>query len=367
MSVHSDKFGTHVIISDIVKTYGVGNRAVDGVSLDILPGEFVTLLGPSGSGKTTTLNAIAGFVELDRGSIQFDGVDISSLPPHRRGVGMVFQHFSLFPHMTVRDNIGYPLRQRKVGKAEASRLIEDALGLVRLEGYGDRMPSQLSGGQQQRVAVARALVFKPRVLLMDEPFGALDKKLREELQVELRGLHRKLGVTIIFVTHDQEEALLLSDKIAVFDGGSIRQVGTPQDIYQTPKSAFVAGFLGDSNLIKGSIEEIGNALTFVADSDDFEITCGPNDIGPGPAFLFLRPDRMQILSEDRDLGALLAVRGRIEEILFAGGSLRTFARTQGGERLSLRVDTDAQTRLVLGAEVLIGWSSSDCYFLPVGQ
>src|SRR5580698_4772396 len=240
--------GAAVVLSGLEKRYdNVG--AVRGVSLDIRSGEFLTLLGPSGSGKTTTLMMIAGFEVPSAGDIAIDGRSVVALPPHKRNIGMVFQNYALFPHLTVAENIGFPLKQRGVDRATRARKVAESLELVRLPGYQARTPRQLSGGQQQRVALARAIVFRPRLLLMDEPLGALDKQLRESLQLEMRRLHADLGITFIYVTHDQEEALTMSDRIAVMNEGRIAQVGTPEDLYDRPCDQFVASFIGESNFL----------------------------------------------------------------------------------------------------------------------
>ncbi|NLR99933.1 ABC transporter ATP-binding protein [Rhizobium sp. P38BS-XIX] len=240
-------------ISNATRYYpGAAKPAIDDISLDIAPGEFMTFLGPSGSGKTTLLSIIAGFVTLNAGSVEIDGQDITNLKPHKRDLGVVFQQYALFPHMTVSQNIAYPLRQRGVSKAEIATKVTHVLDLVQLGDFAHRLPRQLSGGQQQRVALARAVVYEPRALLLDEPLGALDKRLRDRLQLEIARMHRELGMTFVFVTHDQEEALTLSDRIAVFNNGKIVQVGTPTELYQRPNSLFVARFLGESNVMEGS-------------------------------------------------------------------------------------------------------------------
>jgi spermidine/putrescine ABC transporter ATP-binding subunit len=240
--------GVSVSLRDLEKAYDqVG--AVKGVSLAIRPGEFLTLLGPSGSGKTTTLMMIAGFEDPTGGDITIDGRSVIGLPPYRRNIGMVFQNYALFPHLTVAENVGFPLKQRRVDKVAREKLINETLELVHLPGYGARYPRQLSGGQQQRVALARAIVFKPRLLLMDEPLGALDKQLRENLQLEMRRLHADLGITFIYVTHDQEEALIMSDRIAVMNEGRVAQIGRPEELYDRPNSRFVASFIGESNFL----------------------------------------------------------------------------------------------------------------------
>jgi len=234
--------------------------AVDAIDMEMLPGEFLTLLGPSGSGKTTTLNMIAGFLDPTGGTIELNGEDISTTPPHKRDFGMVFQNYALFPHLTVDDNVAFPLKQRRIAKGERARLVREALELVDLGDKGGRMPSELSGGQQQRVALARAVVYSPRLLLLDEPLGALDRRLRQSLQGEIKRIHRELGLTFVFVTHDQDEAMSLSDRIAVFNDGHIERLGTPVDLYDDPGTLFVAEFLGESNLFMG--EKVGAEYTW---------------------------------------------------------------------------------------------------------
>ena len=243
--------GGRVELTGLVKRYGNSEPpAVDHIDLDIKPGEFITLLGPSGSGKTTTLNMIVGFTEPTSGAVRLNGKDITRTPPHRRNFGMVFQNYALFPHLTVAQNIAFPLRERKVPPAETTRLVTSALELVDLAGMGERRPHELSGGQQQRVALARAVVFSPSVLLLDEPLSALDRKLRQSLQREIKRLHQELGLTFVFVTHDQDEAMTLSDRIAIFNHGKIVAIGTPADLYHRPTTEFVARFLGESNVFR---------------------------------------------------------------------------------------------------------------------
>ncbi|WP_329377221.1 ABC transporter ATP-binding protein [Streptomyces sp. NBC_01716] len=246
--------GGRIELVGLTKQYGSGGNAVDDVSLDIAPGEFITLLGPSGSGKTTTLNMIAGFTRPTEGSILLNGRDVSALPSHRRNFGMVFQNYALFPHLTVAQNIAFPLRERKVGKEETARRVAEVIELTDLGGLETRRPDKLSGGQQQRVALARAVVFSPSVLLLDEPLSALDRKLRQSLQREIKRLHDELRLTFVFVTHDQDEAMTLSDRIAVFHEGRLERVGTPAALYREPGTHFVAQFLGESNLFAGTYE-----------------------------------------------------------------------------------------------------------------
>ncbi|ALG10609.1 ABC transporter ATP-binding protein [Kibdelosporangium phytohabitans] len=265
-------------ISGVSKVFaGLPRPAVDDVSLDIAPGEFMTFLGPSGSGKTTTLSMIAGFVPLTSGSICVDGKDISGLKPHKRDLGVVFQQYALFPHLTVAKNVAFPLQQRAVPKSEVQSRAADALTLVGLSDCADRLPRQLSGGQQQRVALARAVVYQPRALLMDEPLGALDKKLRDQLRKEIARMHRELGMTFLFVTHDQEEALTLSDRIAVFNNGKVEQVGTPTELYERPATLFVAQFLGESNVFT----EDGDHGAIVVRPERLDLHAGPDSVPSG--------------------------------------------------------------------------------------
>ena len=241
-------------LRDVRKSYA-GQAAVAGVDLLLRRHEFLTFLGPSGSGKTTTLMLVAGLQHPDAGSILLDGAPVDRLPPHRRDIGMVFQHYALFPHMTVRRNVAFPLEMCRVGRAETERRVRQALGIVGLSGLGDRLPRQLSGGQQQRVALARATVYRPALLLMDEPLGALDKQLRGQLQLEIKRMHRELRMSVLYVTHDQDEALTMSDRIAVFNAGRVEQVGTPLDLYERPATRFVAGFIGETNFFPGTVAE----------------------------------------------------------------------------------------------------------------
>ncbi|MEJ6488199.1 ABC transporter ATP-binding protein [Leucobacter sp. USCH14] len=268
--------GAEILLAGVSKHYPK-SIALDDVSLRVEAGEFMTFLGPSGSGKTTTLNLIAGFTDLTEGYVEIDGRRMDDVPVHKRGLGIVFQHYALFPHLSVLDNVLFPLKQRKVARAEAAERARAALVTAGLEGYEDRHPKELSGGQQQRVALARALVFEPKVLLLDEPLGALDKQLRERLQLELRRVHREVGRTFVFVTHDQEEALTLSDRIAVFNEGRIEQVGTSEDLYERPASLFVAGFIGESTKVTS---DDGASITVVR-PEHGELHATPDGVAPG--------------------------------------------------------------------------------------
>src|SRR5476649_2007572 len=292
-TVSSTGSGASVSLAGVEKRFDqVG--AVRGISLTVGAGEVLTLLGPSGSGKTTTLMMIAGFETPTGGDIAIDGKSVVARPPHKRNIGMVFQNYALFPHLTVAENIGFPLRQRNITKAERAKLVGEALELVHLPGYGGRYPRQLSGGQQQRVALARAIVFKPRLLLMDEPLGALDKQLRENLQLEMRRLHADLGITFIYVTHDQEEALTMSDRIAVMNDGLVAQVGSPEDLYDRPCDRFVASFIGESNFLPAIVRGMeGGMVVAECEGSIIRAICtSPQAVGQRVT-LTTRPERLR--------------------------------------------------------------------------
>jgi len=352
--------GAALALRDVVKHYGE-QFAVDGVSLDIQPGEFVTFLGPSGSGKTTTLNMIAGFTRLTRGQIEMDGRAIAALPPHKRNIGMVFQHYALFPHMTAAENVGFPLRQRKVRGAELAQHVERALAMVRLEGFGDRYPRQLSGGQQQRVALARAVVFEPRVLLMDEPLGALDKKLREWLQLEIKRIHRELGITFIYVTHDQEEALVLSDRIAVFRDGRIDQLGTAEELYERPETLFVAEFVGDSNVFPGRVARAGERLEVVGDGYRLQVRDDRLLPDGSPAVVVVRPEGLRVANGNAEANTLDAT---VREVIYLGSSRRLELEFRNGRRGHLREASNAPHSFSEGDAIRVTWAPEDGVVVP---
>ena len=302
-------------------------RAVDNISLSIAPGEFFSLLGPSGSGKTTCLRLIGGFEQPTSGTIKLFDTDASRLPPFEREVNTVFQDYALFPHMTVRDNVGYALMVRGVSKAERVRRSDEMLETVKLGGYGSRKPAQLSGGQRQRVALARALINKPRILLLDEPLGALDLKLREEMQIELKSLQRQLGITFIFVTHDQSEALSMSDRVAVFNNGRIEQLGTPRDLYDAPRTEFVARFVGSANVISGAVLNLESKRQYA-----------------------LRPEKIGISSHVSD--SFSSLTGQLLDIHFLGSQTRYEVRV-GGERVT--AITSGAESLEIGSNVTLTW------------
>lgn len=324
-------------LTSLTKSFG-SVHAVDGVNLDVAPGEFFSMLGPSGSGKTTVLRLIAGFEMPTSGSVELFGDDVTAKAPFDRDVNTVFQDYALFPHMSVLENVAYGLRVRGMQKKERNERAAAALETVRLGGLGDRKPSQLSGGQRQRVALARATVVEPKVLLLDEPLGALDLKLREQMQVELKEIQRALGITFIFVTHDQEEALTLSDRIAVFSEGRIVQLGTPREIYERPSNSFVADFVGTSNVFTGEI-----AKSVVGKTGDFSI----------------RPERMNVKAGSAK-GAN-AASGKVVETIYIGGNTRVVVDLDAGQRINVMVSNEgnADADKLRGATVTVTWSASD--------
>jgi putative spermidine/putrescine transport system ATP-binding protein len=297
MSTKQPSRGAAIDISDAAKVYG-DFRALDGVSLHIEPGEFMTLLGPSGSGKTTTLNVIAGFTDISGGTLTVGGKSLVGVPAHQRNIGVVFQHYALFPHMTVGRNVVYPLALRGVGAAEREKRVKRALDMVKMADFAHRYPSELSGGQQQRVALARAIVFDPPILLMDEPLGALDKKLREWLQLEIKRIHRELGTTFVYVTHDQEEALVLSDRIAVFNRGRIEQVGTGRQLYDEPATLFVGRFIGDSFVLRGEARSDADSTALRIGDETVTVPARLSN-GATPVIL-LRPEKLAIRRPGQD-------------------------------------------------------------------
>lgn len=329
-----------ITIENLTRTYG-SLYALDDVDLQIKSGEFLTLLGPSGSGKTTLLMAIAGFNRPDSGSIRFGDKEIILTPPHKRDVGMVFQNYALFPHMTVAQNIAYPLKLRRVNKAERARKVETALATVQLHGLGDRKIDQLSGGQRQRVALARAFVFGPRILLMDEPLSALDKKLREQMQIELKQLHRELGVTTVYVTHDQREALTMSDRIAVINHGKLAQVGSPEEIYSHPSNSFVADFIGESTILP-----LYNGDDGALYLDDYYIGQQPQaeSIHTSNSWsLVLRPERLTIPDSASNSDQALHFDGVVLESVFQGESAFALVKISHKHNVTVRFGTNASS------------------------
>ncbi|WIF65558.1 ABC transporter ATP-binding protein [Metapseudomonas otitidis] len=351
---------TLVSLRNLNKHYG-DFTAVDNINLDIKDGEFLTFLGSSGSGKSTTLSMLAGFETPSSGEILVDGQSLVNVPPHKRDIGMVFQRYSLFPHLSVRDNIGFPLDIRKMPRAERERRVDAMLKLVQLDTFAHRRPAQLSGGQQQRVAIARALVYEPRILLMDEPLGALDKKLREDLQDELRQLHRRLGITIVYVTHDQEEAMRLSQRIAIFSHGRIVGLGSGYDLYQNPPNAFVASFLGNSNFLR--LKARGNAVASF-ENQPLAIRLTANLTQDQDVLLMVRPEKAQALSLQQAEQEPLAagwnqIRARVSEVLFLGESQTCSVVTDGGTALTVKALSAAGMPLKPGDAVCVRWAIAD--------
>ena len=309
--------------------------AVDSINPSINAGEFFSLLGPSGCGKTTTLRMIAGFVRPTAGEILLDGVDVAQVPPHRRNVHTVFQNYALFPHLDVFDNVAFGLRRQKVPKSDVRRRVEESLELVELGGYAGRRPQQLSGGQQQRVALARALVLRPAVLLLDEPLGALDAKIRKQLRLELKALQEEVGITFVFVTHDQEEALSMSDRVAVMSAGRIEQIGTPAEVYENPATVFVADFLGVSNLMDADAVDRSHGHCTVA-VGDFRLRAGCGDLtASGPVKIVARPERVQLLGHGDQRENCLP--GMIERTVYVGASLQVMVRLATGAQLQASI------------------------------
>jgi spermidine/putrescine ABC transporter ATP-binding subunit len=352
--------GARLQLIELTKVYG-DVVAADRVTLDIAPGEFITLLGPSGSGKTTTLMMVAGFVIPTSGQILVNGEDIAFRPPHKRNIGMVFQNYALFPHMTVAENIAFPLKMRRWPRDRIEQAVREALQLVRLPGFEQRYPRQLSGGQQQRVALARALVFRPPVLLMDEPLGALDKKLREEMQLEIKHIQESLNITTIYVTHDQEEALTMSDRIAVMRDGRIEQIGTPRELYERPASEFVASFIGESNFLMGRLER-RDGQAYLVTEDGWRVAIpDAEDLPAGEQVtVALRPERI-VLGERRGENHAEAT---IEEIIYVGEATKFRVRLLGDRLLTVKQPSRLETmRWQRGERVLLSWRAEDAVLL----
>ena len=359
--------GAPLTLDRITKLYG-NVAAVREVSLDVAGGEFLTLLGPSGSGKTTTLMIVAGFVDADGGEVLVGGRPVSAAPPHKRGLGVVFQHYALFPHMTVEGDVAFPLELRGVRGAEARRKVSDVLDLVRLSGLDERYPRQLSGGQQQRVALARALVFGPPVLLMDEPLGALDRQLRAEMQLEIKAIQRRLGITVVYVTHDQGEALTMSDRIAVMRDGRIEQAGSPADLYERPTTPFVAAFLGECNFLDGRVVDADGRRTIVEIAHAFRLDAGTSAVSPGAQVVAaIRPEKLWFVDQEATkAGSTSAVDGTIEEVVYVGDLTRYQVRVAA---LDARLHVERQNRggvsaLTRGDRIRLAWDPADVRVLP---
>ena len=333
--------------------------AVDDVNLHIRRGEFLTILGPSGSGKTTLLMIIAGFLEATTGDIQFDGLSIMSLRPEKRNFGMVFQGYALFPHMTVKQNIAYPLEVRKGARDEIVKRVDEMLELVQLETFGDRLPRQLSGGQQQRVALARALIFDPLVLLLDEPLGALDKKLRSNVQTQLKHLHRKVGKTFVYVTHDQEEALSMSDRVVIMNHGRVVQVGSPQELYERPSTVFASKFIGKSNILRGVVNQVdGNEVLYaIADKYFQQLVSNEKFSKNDEIILALRPEKIKIARCKVASNEVNILVGRIIDITYFGSTISVNVETDSVGEFIVEVQAwNNQETLEEGQNISLTWS-----------
>ena len=341
------------------KSYDGKVLVVKDLNLDIAEGEFITMLGPSGSGKTTCLMMLAGFETPTNGEIYLDGNPISNIPPHKRGIGMVFQNYALFPHMTVYENLAFPLKVRKFSKDETDAKVEKALSMVSLSGFGSRMPGQLSGGQQQRVAVARALVFDPAVVLMDEPLGALDKNLRESMQYEIKHIHESIGVTVVYVTHDQSEALTMSNRIAVFNDGKVQQLSSPDKLYEEPVNSFVAEFIGENNTFQGEVADISNNKCKIKLETGDEILANPIRVKSKgeKSIVSLRPERA-IINPDEKMDNKF--NGKIEEVIYHGDHTRVRLNLLDNKEFILKVpNSSARMDIKLGNNIKVGWNSFD--------
>ena len=351
----------YVRFDNVQKSYDGVTLVVKSLNLDIAEGEFLTMLGPSGSGKTTCLMMLAGFEPATHGEIFLNTRPINRVPPHKRGIGMVFQNYALFPHMTVEENLLFPLEVRRMPRDEARRRVAKVLEMVELPEFSGRRPAQLSGGQQQRVAVARALVFEPALVLMDEPLGALDKQLREQMQYEIKHIHDSLGVTAVYVTHDQSEALTMSDRIAVFDDGIIQQLSTPDDLYERPQNSFVAHFIGENNTLHGTVTEIRNGECRVAIDGGGEVSAlAVNVDGMNTrTTLSLRPERAEI--DPPSVDGLNTLEGRVEELIYLGDHIRTRLTVAGHDDFIVKVpNTHSHRPMVVGETATVAWVTEDC-------
>lgn len=357
----ADTSTAFVKFSDLQKTYDGETLVVKNLNLDVARGEFLTLLGPSGSGKTTTLMMLAGFEVPTHGSIHLEGRSIHNVPPHKRDIGMVFQNYALFPHMTVEENLAFPLKVRKLGRAEREIGIKRALDMVRLRDHGKRRPGQLSGGQQQRVALARALIFDPKLILMDEPLGALDKQLREQMQLEIKHIHEDLGVTVVYVTHDQSEALTMSDRIAVFNDGVVQQLASPAELYEEPRNSFVAQFVGENNRLLGKVVAMNGATckVEVPGAGGVQALAVNVAMAGGPTVLSLRPERVKLNPAPGSLPNIFSAR--IAEVIYLGDHVRARVLVCGQTDFVIKLpNSDGMAQIAPGASITIGWKAEDC-------
>ena len=359
--------GAAVRFEHVQKSYDGIMLVVKDLNLNIAPGEFVTMLGPSGSGKTTCLMMLAGFEPATHGEIYLNDKPINNVPPRKRGIGMVFQNYALFPHMSVAENLAFPLEIRKLGKSERDAKVKRALDMVELGAFGNRRPSQLSGGQQQRVAVARALLFDPDLVLMDEPLGALDKQLREQMQYEIKHTHESLGVSVVYVTHDQTEALTMSDRVAVFEDGVIQQLSSPDALYESPQNSFVAQFIGENNKLSGKVTARNGELCTVVLDDGSQVQAEAVNIGDvgSRSTISLRPERIELepLTERDNI-----LKGVVKEVIYLGDHLRIIMTVANNDEFIVKVPNGGRKTTPLEGEVYrLGWSATDAKALdPVG-
>ena len=357
-----------VRFENVQKSYDGEVLVVKDFNLDVERGEFLTMLGPSGSGKTTCLMMLAGFEPATHGEIYLDNQPINNVPPHKRGIGMVFQNYALFPHMTVAENLSFPLEVRRMSRSERESRVKRALDMVQLGEFGSRRPAQLSGGQQQRVAVARALVFNPELVLMDEPLGALDKNLREQMQYEIKHIHENLGVTVVYVTHDQSEALTMSNRIAVFNDGVVQQLAAPDVLYEKPENAFVAQFIGENNKLRGQVTSLDQNLCTVVTDDGQQVQAlAVNVSQPGQATtLSLRPERVLISPPAGTVDNVF--EARVLELIYLGDHIRARVALLGREDFIVKVPNSANhVAMREGDTVVVGWQRDDCRALDAPQ
>ncbi len=351
-----------VTFENVQKSYDGKNLVVKDLNLTVAKGEFLTMLGPSGSGKTTCLMMLAGFETPTYGKILLGDRLINNIPPHKRDIGMVFQNYALFPHLSVAENVGFPLTVRKLNKAEIVERVKKALEMVQMENFSTRLPAQLSGGQQQRIALARALVFDPELVLMDEPLGALDKQLREHMQYEIKRLHERLGITVVYVTHDQSEALTMSKRVAVFDDGVIQQLSAPDELYERPLNAFVAQFIGENNRFNGEVVEIdkNKKLCSVKLDDGTMVKAFPiavDTVGQ-KTMISLRPERIEI-APDKSMDVQCA--GKVLELIYLGDHIRVRMLVAGNDEFIAKIrNRQDRHQLEINQDVIVGWYSSDC-------
>ncbi len=350
-----------VVFDHVQKSYDGETLVVKDLNLSIGKGEFLTMLGPSGSGKTTCLMMLAGFETATHGEIRLGGRNINMVPPHKRGIGMVFQNYALFPHMSVAENLAFPLEVRGMGKSDREAKVMRALDMVQMGAFANRRPAQLSGGQQQRIALARALVFDPELVLMDEPLGALDKQLREHMQFEIKALHERLGITVVYVTHDQGEALTMSDRVAVFNDGRIQQLAPPDELYERPKNSFVAQFIGENNKLPGTVEEYSDDKCLVRLATGELIDATPVNIRKKgqETLVSIRPERIEFKPEMMPPGAHM-ISAEVLEVIYMGDIFRTRMRVAGSEDFVMKSrNTLGQTKLHPGETIKIGWHPQD--------